>query len=409
MKKTLALFTMLTAVLLFSCRKDNQRPKQEKVPDDIISKLKTAGFDTSEGLSKYKDGYLVEYDIFLTAEAIERLAEEKDRTRPQVEHYRTNNLVTGTPRVISVFLDAGFDSYMQSAFNTALARYNQLRLGLTFQPAASADVADINIFSFYEVSDVLGFSAGGPSGGDPASPIRLNTYYYNSGSHRADAATTIAHEIGHAIGFRHTDYQNRTFSCGIGGNEGTGGDGANPVEGTPTGNPDYKVANSWMLACSSNTDRPFTAYDKIALHRTYPNNEDMKPVYGYTVASGNPGHHYLSVVPVNNLDYWVSEDVAFRAYISPINGAVPVRAYFSQQGSDHYFTTGTLNPDNWWQYEGIAFYAFTTQVPGTVPIYEHYSSMYGGDHYYSMSANIAGYGTYWTNFNGVVFYAFPNY
>lgn len=113
---------------------------------------------------------------------------------------------------------------------------------------------------------VLGYSAGFPNGGNPASPIRLNTYYYNSSGQRADAATVIAHEIGHAIGFRHTDYMNRAFSCGSGGNEGDAGVGANPILGTPTD----PSPGSWMLACSSNTDRPFTFYDRIALVTTYP-------------------------------------------------------------------------------------------------------------------------------------------
>jgi hypothetical protein len=78
--------------------------------------------------------------------------------------------------------------------------------------------------------------------------------------------TVIAHEIGHCIGFRHTDYMNRSYSCGIGGNEGDGGVGANLIPGTPSG-PD---AASWMLAClSSTTDRTFNDNDVIALNYLY--------------------------------------------------------------------------------------------------------------------------------------------
>ena len=36
----------------------------------------------------------------------------------------------------------------------------------------------------------------------------------------------ITHEIGHTLGLRHSDYYNRTISCGSGGNEGSAGVGA---------------------------------------------------------------------------------------------------------------------------------------------------------------------------------------
>ncbi|MCW3463986.1 M57 family metalloprotease [Chitinophaga nivalis] len=265
MRKIVPYLCLLLLAFLFACKKEDKQTAASPVPEEISAKLKTAGFDISEGLSKYKDGYLVEYDIFLTADQINTLAAEKTDKKPQVEHYTTNNLVS-SPRTLRIYMDAGFDAYMQSSFDQALGRYNAQHLGLSFQRAASSGAADISIFSFYEVSNVLGYSAGFPVGGNPASPIRLNTYYYNNSSHRADALTVIAHEIGHAIGYRHTDYMNRAFSCGSGGSEGDAGVGANPVLGTPTA----PSAGSWMLACSSNTDRPFTFYDRIALVTTYP-------------------------------------------------------------------------------------------------------------------------------------------
>jgi hypothetical protein len=272
MKRIAPYLLLLLATIFFSCKKENKSPEKNAVSEDIVLKLKNAGFDTSEGLMKYREGYLVEYDIFLTLDQINGLAEEKDGRKPAVEHYRTNNLVT-SPRAINVFMDAGFGSYLQSSFDAALARYNALNLGLSFQRTTNASIADISILSFYEVSNVLGFSAGFPSGGNPASPIRLNTYYYNNSTARPDATTTIAHEIGHAIGYRHTDFMNRTFSCGIGGNEGDGGVGAVPINGTPTD----PSANSWMLACSSNTDRPFTLLDRVALLTVYPGNHPGDP------------------------------------------------------------------------------------------------------------------------------------
>ena len=75
----------------------------------------------------------------------------------------------------------------------------------------------------------------------------------------------IAHEIGHCIGFRHTDYMNRS-SCGQNVNEGTAGVGAIHIPGTPTtvsGN--YK---SWMMACTDGSPN-FSSTDKTALEYVY--------------------------------------------------------------------------------------------------------------------------------------------
>lgn len=267
MKKIVYLFLMLLIVMSCEQQDNLKKGKPDAVPDDVIAKLKAAGFDTSEGLQKFRDGYIVEYDIYLTIPQINSLdAQQKGIKNGRTQHYVTNNLVLSTPRMISVFMDTNFGTYMQTAFDQALARYNAESISLRFQRVLNAANADISVTAFYQESTLLGVSAGFPANGNPASPVQLNTYYYNDAAQRADAATTIAHEIGHAIGFRHTDYMDRSFSCGGASiNEGAGTEGANHVAGTPTG----ASNGSWMLACSSNTNRPFTSEDRVALTTTY--------------------------------------------------------------------------------------------------------------------------------------------
>lgn len=53
----------------------------------------------------------------------------------------------------------------------------------------------------------------------------------------------MAHEIGHCIGFRHTDYQTRQ-SCGQNVNEGSAGVGAIHIAGTPTGSDSSSIMQS---------------------------------------------------------------------------------------------------------------------------------------------------------------------
>ncbi|MEP1033454.1 M57 family metalloprotease [Ekhidna sp.] len=269
----------------------------EDVPSEIIVKLEKAGFATSEGLRKFRDGYLVETDIYLTEEQIDALVPTEVET-PTTEHYRTNNLVNGF-RTIRVFMDPDFGNFMQNAFDDALARYNALNLRLVFERSANENTSDIVFEAFFENSNLLGFSAGFPTGGDPAQNIGLNTFFYNNANARPDAATTIAHEIGHAIGFRHTDFMNRAFSCGQvlpGNNEGDAGVGANHINNTPV-NPEV---GSWMLACSNNTNRPFTNADEIALIDTY----DGMTITGNTLVCGGNNTFTLNNVPPGSVVTW---------------------------------------------------------------------------------------------------------
>ncbi len=137
-------------------------------------------------------------------------------------------------------------------------------LGITMQRVSSGGNINIRIVNTGQYIASAGFP---DSNGNPYPEIKY-AKKYTSGYSDGFMTTVLAHEIGHCIGFRHTDYMNRAYSCGSGGNEGqeTTGVGAVHIPGTPTG-PD---AASWMLAClSASTDRPFNANDKTALGYLY--------------------------------------------------------------------------------------------------------------------------------------------
>lgn len=270
MKKVNAILALAIGAFAFACQvEEGISPITSEVPQDVQNRVLQLGFNP-EGMRSFQDGYLVEGDVYLTEANMADMSLPKQLTE---EHYHTTNLVTGLPRTISVYMDAGFGTYMQNSFDEAISRYNALNLDLTFQRASSAG-ADIDIIAFFEQSNTLGYSAGFPTAsGDPASPIGLNTRYYSDANQRGDAITVIAHEIGHAIGFRHTDYMARRISCGggpSGGNEGSAGIGAIWIPGTPQSARDVKNADpSWMLACSNGTDRNFTSDDVVALTTLY--------------------------------------------------------------------------------------------------------------------------------------------
>ena len=252
------------SIIFFAACKKDGKTSNDEVSQDVISQIKALGFDTYD-VKKVDEGYLVEGDIILT----ENDLRNTQQTSPELvianeEHYRTTNLVTGLPRTLTVSLNTTAAPF-PAALTEALNRYNDQGLQLHF--TQTTGTADINIVTFYQVSNTLG-SSGFPSGGNPYNQVRMNTYWYNANTNVNYMASIIAHEIGHCIGYRHTDYMNRKYSCGPGpgSNEGQAGVGAIWIPGTPT----KADANSWMLACiGSGVNRPFTTNDVTALTTVY--------------------------------------------------------------------------------------------------------------------------------------------
>ena len=161
---------------------------------------------------------------------------------------------------------------MIAGLDLAISRYNAQNLEISFQRVTSSSNADIVMTRLNKRDErrgVLG-SAGFPTAsGDPYGEIKMSGVLESSyGLSTAGIATIIAHEMGHCVGFRHTDYFDRSISCGGGtSNEGDGGVGANHIPGTPTGA--TASAKSWMLACTDGGDRPFNNDDRTALNYLY--------------------------------------------------------------------------------------------------------------------------------------------
>lgn len=260
-KKLLSMAAIAMIGAIFSCQTDDGAVSKNEVSADALSKIAALGFST-DNVQLADGGYLVEGDIILHDRDLNSSPTGTSLRIAEVEQYHTFNLVC-SPRTITVSSSGKINAAVSSAIDGAIARYNAENIGLTFQRVASSGDINVTIVNGGPYIASAGFPT---SDCKPHNEVKFNKMYQNYSS--GFLTTVMAHEIGHCIGFRHTDYMDRSYSCGSGGNEGqeTTGVGAVHIPGTPTG-PDAK---SWMLAClSSSTDRPFNTNDKVALGYLY--------------------------------------------------------------------------------------------------------------------------------------------
>ena len=256
----------LAALTITACKKDVKQAAPDEISQETLAKIKALGFGT-QTVQKHEDGYLVEGDIILTEEYLNSKPTNSLYRVANTEQYRTTNLVTALPRTIKVALSSKLPSSYLAALDEMVRRYNAEGLQLTFQRVSSG--ADINFVAGH--GSYLASSGFPTSTGQPYNQVKVNAQFIGSGDGTTTftnyLATIFAHEVGHCIGFRHTDYMDRSYSCGGSpSNEGASTVGAINIPGTPT----TAEHNSFMLACiSSNQNRPFDSYDKTALAYLY--------------------------------------------------------------------------------------------------------------------------------------------
>jgi len=280
MHYTGALCALAMLLIVSSCQQEDvDSVSGPIITQEIKDQFTDLGFDVSDiGLVPAKNeltdqdngtyNYLLEGDIVITPAQLEQMLEsDLAHEGANGEQYRTFNLVS-SPQTINVIGYTannanGLDSKMQTALQWAVNNFNRLNIGLNFTLTFGSNFSPYDMV-IYRVSGGGGGSAGFPSGGAPNKFIQIQSGTSNFSTNVVEHV--ITHEMGHSVGLRHTDYFDRSFSCGSGGNEGSAGVGAVYVPGTPSG----IDPNSIMLACfSSSEDGEFGFYDVEALEFLY--------------------------------------------------------------------------------------------------------------------------------------------
>jgi hypothetical protein len=227
---------------------------------EIIDNLVQAGFPRA-------DIQVVDGLVYTGHDAVVSLAASREMLEAPagLEQYRTTNLVGANVVNICVNGAAFTNATLSNGLNMAIQNYNQL--GLRWHMTrTSGSTAGCNANIQARTTGGTGGFSGFPSGGAPFNNINIGTGNTQFGVNTVEHI--ITHELGHTVGFRHTDFFNRSISCGgAATNEGNGGVGAILIPGTPSG---ATVGGSIMNSCfrASETGE-FTNSDITALNQVY--------------------------------------------------------------------------------------------------------------------------------------------
>lgn len=318
-------FVGLVAVTL-GCSVDPESDVElELAPEDeiaeIVENLRLAG-NPEEEIDVRDDGTVVlGGDAVVSLEASREMVGHEghdDEDGLELRQYRTTNLLAASVDTICIDGTAATGT-LSTALDNAVANYTNLSLSFNIVRTTGMQ-AGCDALIDVVLIDGTSASSGFPAGGLPFDTVYMGddiatTYGVAAATH------VFTHEIGHTVGFRHTDYYDRSISCGVGGNEGDAGVGVVHIAGTPaTATLNGSIMNSCYNAGSTGQ---WTASDLTALATLYPSPVLPAPNPLTRTSEACYGLNYIdwaSVANATSYQLWRSSSSGFGSPVMLYSG-----------------------------------------------------------------------------------------